>query len=66
MIVIVGLGIYPKPLLDAINPAVQQTNTVVRSHDPVPSVPEESSPTRPLRVVEFHSSATVTSTGSDK
>jgi hypothetical protein len=37
MIVIVGLGIYPKPLLDAINPAVQSTNSVVRNHDPVPS-----------------------------
>jgi NADH-quinone oxidoreductase subunit M len=36
MIVIVGLGIFPKPLLDAINPAVQSTNSVVRSHDPGP------------------------------
>jgi NADH-quinone oxidoreductase subunit M len=42
MVVIVGLGIYPKPLLDAINPAVQQTNSVVRGHDPTPSVPEQS------------------------
>jgi NADH-quinone oxidoreductase subunit M len=38
--VIVVLGVYPKPLLDAINPAVVQTNSVVRSHDPSPSVPE--------------------------
>jgi NADH-quinone oxidoreductase subunit M len=40
--VIVVLGVYPKPLLDAINPAVVQTNSVVRSHDPSPSVPERS------------------------
>jgi NADH-quinone oxidoreductase subunit M len=37
--VIVVLGVYPKPLLDAINPAVVHTNSVVRSHDPSPSVP---------------------------
>jgi NADH-quinone oxidoreductase subunit M len=40
--VIVVLGVYPKPLLDAINPAVVHTNSVVRSHDPSPSVPERS------------------------
>jgi NADH-quinone oxidoreductase subunit M len=40
--VIVVLGVYPKPLLDAINPAVIHTNSVVRSHDPSPSVPERS------------------------
>jgi NADH-quinone oxidoreductase subunit M len=37
MVVIVGLGIYPKPLLDVINPAVQSTNSVVRHHDPAPT-----------------------------
>jgi NADH-quinone oxidoreductase subunit M len=42
MVVIVALGIYPKPLLDIINPSVQQTNSVVRTHDPFPSVPERS------------------------
>jgi NADH-quinone oxidoreductase subunit M len=42
MVVIVFLGFYPKPLLDAINPAVQSTNSVVRTHDPSPSVPEQS------------------------
>ncbi|HEX3823008.1 MAG TPA: NADH-quinone oxidoreductase subunit M [Mycobacteriales bacterium] len=42
MVVIVALGVYPKPLLDIINPSVQQTNSVVRTHDPVPSVPEQS------------------------
>jgi NADH-quinone oxidoreductase subunit M len=40
--VIVVLGVYPKPLLDAINPAVVHTNSVVRGHDPRPSVPERS------------------------
>jgi NADH-quinone oxidoreductase subunit M len=40
--VIVVLGVYPKPLLDAINPAVVHTNSVVRSHDPAASVPERS------------------------
>ncbi|MDQ1700022.1 MAG: NADH-quinone oxidoreductase subunit [Frankiaceae bacterium] len=37
--IIVVLGIYPKPLLDAINPAVKQTFSTVRPHDPAPSVP---------------------------
>ena len=37
--IIVVLGIYPKPLLDAINPAVKHTFTNVRSHDPAPPVP---------------------------
>jgi NADH-quinone oxidoreductase subunit M len=37
--VIVFLGIYPKPLLDEINPAVQHTFSTVRPHDPAPSVP---------------------------
>jgi NADH-quinone oxidoreductase subunit M len=41
MAVIVVLGVYPKPLLDAINPAIIHTNSVVRSHDPSPSVPED-------------------------
>src|SRR3954464_2075405 len=39
MVVIVALGIYPKPLLDVINPAVKSSFTTVRPHDPAPSVP---------------------------
>jgi NADH-quinone oxidoreductase subunit M len=39
MAIIVVLGIYPKPLLDVINPSVKTTIAPVRSHDPVPSVP---------------------------
>jgi len=40
--VIVALGVYPKPILDFINPSIEQTNSIVRDHDPVPSVPELS------------------------
>jgi NADH-quinone oxidoreductase subunit M len=39
MVVIVALGVYPKPLLDAITPSVKSTIAPVRSHDPAPSVP---------------------------
>jgi NADH-quinone oxidoreductase subunit M len=39
MAVIVALGIYPKPLLDVINPSVKTSIAPVRSHDPAPSVP---------------------------
>jgi len=39
--VIVALGVYPKPLLDVINPAVHSSFTNVRSHDPAPSRPVE-------------------------
>src|SRR4051794_1351119 len=37
MAVIVALGVYPKPLLDVINPAVHSSFTKVRAHDPAPS-----------------------------
>jgi len=36
---IVVLGVYPKPLLDIINPAVHQTMVQVHSTDPVPPHP---------------------------
>jgi NADH-quinone oxidoreductase subunit M len=39
MLVIVFLGVYPKPLLDVINPAVHSSFSTVRPHDPAPSVP---------------------------
>jgi NADH-quinone oxidoreductase subunit M len=38
---LVGLGFYPQPLLDAINPAVEQTLTHVDKQDPAPTVAEE-------------------------
>ena len=36
---IVVLGVYPKPVLDVINPAVHQTLVQVHSTDPVPPHP---------------------------
>jgi len=33
------LGVYPKPALDLINPAVENTMTTIGQHDPAPSVP---------------------------
>jgi NADH-quinone oxidoreductase subunit M len=42
MAVIVLLGVYPKPLLDAINPAVHSSFTNVRPQDPVPSHPSQA------------------------
>ncbi len=33
------LGVYPKPLLDIINPAVDHTMITIGQHDPAPSVP---------------------------
>ena len=36
---IVALGVYPKPILDVINPAVNTTMTQVGAHDPVPAHP---------------------------
>ena len=36
---IVWLGVYPKPVLDVINPAVENTMTTIGQHDPAPRVP---------------------------
>jgi len=36
---IVAMGVYPKPVLDVINPAVNATMSQVGSHDPVPAHP---------------------------
>jgi NADH-quinone oxidoreductase subunit M len=33
------LGVYPKPALELINPAVEHTMTTIGQHDPAPSVP---------------------------
>ncbi len=33
------LGVYPKPLLEVINPAVDNTMTTTGQHDPAPRVP---------------------------
>ncbi|HEY3734196.1 MAG TPA: NADH-quinone oxidoreductase subunit M [Streptosporangiaceae bacterium] len=36
---IIALGVYPKPVLDIINPAVQHTMTQIHATDPVPQFP---------------------------
>ncbi len=36
---IIAMGVYPKPVLDVINPAVNATMSQVGSHDPVPAHP---------------------------
>lgn len=36
--IIVALGFFPKPILDVINPSVEQTMTVVQEKDPAPTV----------------------------
>jgi len=36
---IIAMGVYPKPVLDVINPAVRATMSQVGSHDPVPAHP---------------------------
>jgi NADH-quinone oxidoreductase subunit M len=38
--IIVALGFFPQPVLDVINPSVDQTMTLVGSTDPVPAVAE--------------------------
>jgi NADH-quinone oxidoreductase subunit M len=39
MALIVALGVYPKPVLDVLNPAVQRTMTQTGVTDPAPRVP---------------------------
>jgi NADH-quinone oxidoreductase subunit M len=36
------LGIYPKPMLDIINPAVDNTMTTIGQHDPTPIAPAQT------------------------
>jgi NADH-quinone oxidoreductase subunit M len=38
-VLLLVFGVYPKPLLDIINPAVGHTMTTIHQHDPAPSVP---------------------------
>jgi NADH-quinone oxidoreductase subunit M len=45
IVLIVGLGVYPQPLLKIINPAVQQTLSQTHTTDPVP--PHPASAVRP-------------------
>jgi NADH-quinone oxidoreductase subunit M len=39
MVLIIGVGVYPKPVLDIINPAVRVTMSQVHETDPVPAHP---------------------------
>ena len=36
---LIGLGFYPKPVLDVVNPAVDRTLQSVQAEDPAPAVP---------------------------
>lgn len=38
IVLLLVLGIYPKPVLDLVNPAVQHTMTTIGQHDPAPLV----------------------------
>jgi NADH-quinone oxidoreductase subunit M len=42
LVLIVGLGFYPKQLLSVINPSVDHTMSQVDKHDPAPTVAEHS------------------------
>lgn len=44
---LIGLGVYPKPLLDVVDPAVQHTLTTVGVTDPEPTVADPSGPGGP-------------------
>jgi NADH-quinone oxidoreductase subunit M len=44
--IIIGLGVYPKVLLDVINPAVERTMTQIGQHDPAPVHPVEGAPAK--------------------
>jgi len=44
VVLIIALGVYPKPALDVINPAVGRTMTQIGATDPAPSVPVAAPP----------------------
>jgi len=43
---IIALGVYPKPVIDVINPAVQQTLHQAHSTNPVPPHPASAATSR--------------------
>jgi NADH-quinone oxidoreductase subunit M len=43
VVLLIGAGVYPKPVLDIINPAVDHTMITIGQHDPAPSVPPGAS-----------------------
>lgn len=44
IVLLIGLGVYPKPVLDIVNPAVEHTMTTIKQSDPVPTNPVTSRP----------------------
>ncbi|SIR96345.1 NADH-quinone oxidoreductase subunit M [Williamsia sterculiae] len=40
VVLLIGLGVYPKPILDVVNPAVGHTLSTIEQHDPAPAVAE--------------------------
>lgn len=46
------LGVYPKPVLDVINPAVEHTMSTIGQHDPAPKVPHPVSGVSAPRTAE--------------
>ncbi|OBK14416.1 NADH-quinone oxidoreductase subunit M [Mycobacterium asiaticum] len=42
---LLALGVYPKPVLDRINPSVEHTMSTIRQQDPAPTVPMGVRPT---------------------
>ena len=46
---IIAMGVYPKPVLDVINPAVESTMSQVHATDPVPAHPAQTQPVTSLQ-----------------
>ncbi|MFD3776711.1 NADH-quinone oxidoreductase subunit M [Streptomyces sp. NPDC058612] len=46
IVLLIGLGVYPKPLTDIVNPAVQHTMSDVKQTDPAPEVAVEAVPAK--------------------
>ncbi|HVR00435.1 MAG TPA: NADH-quinone oxidoreductase subunit M, partial [Mycobacterium sp.] len=44
ILLLLVFGVYPKPLLDIINPAVGHTMSTIHQHDPAPKVPAGTAP----------------------
>jgi NADH-quinone oxidoreductase subunit M len=59
---VIVLGVYPKPVLDWINPAVHQTIAQLHSTDPVPPHPGTSGTTGTTAYLSGHGKLTCSST----
>ncbi|MCC9187109.1 NADH-quinone oxidoreductase subunit M, partial [Mycolicibacterium mageritense] len=47
LLLLIGLGVYPKPALDLINPAVGHTLTTIHQREPVPTAPSAAEGAHP-------------------